>query len=266
MIETCPEPLLALAKRAVLASGVVIRRHFRQPIAVDQKPDLSPVTIADREAETVIREILRAARPDDGIIGEEFGSESPEAEFVWVIDPIDGTKAFVTGRPIFGTLLACLHRGVPILGVIDQPVIRDFWIGATGHPTLFNGLPARVRSCPALDRATLNTTSPDLFPATDLAGFDRLKARVRQTTYGGDCYAYGLLAAGFLDLVVESELKLYDFAALVPVVTGAGGHMTDWAGAPLGQGSSGRVIAAGDARTHHAALAVLDHREQDRSG
>ncbi len=257
MIEICPEPVLALAKRAVMATGVIIRQYFRAPMAVDKKVDLTPVTVADREAEASIRDLIRAERPEDGIIGEEFGAERPDAEYVWVIDPIDGTKAFVTGRPSFVTLLACLRRGVPIVGVIDQPIIRDNWIGALGHPTLFNGLPAQVRPCAGLAEAALNTTSPDLFAGGDAAAFGRLKAGVRQTTYGGDGYAYGLLAAGYLDLVCESGLKLHDFAAFAPVITGAGGVVTDWSGAPLGPDSSGQVVAAGDARVHEAALARL---------
>ncbi|QQP90026.1 histidinol-phosphatase [Skermanella sp. TT6] len=246
-----------LACRLADAAGTVIRRYFRTPFAVDDKPDSSPVTVADREAEAAIRSILAAERPDDGIVGEEHGTTNPDAEWLWVIDPIDGTKSFITGRPTFGTLVALLHRGVPVLGVIDQPIVGDRWIGVEGRPTTLNGKAARVRACPTLGRATLNTTSPDLFGQHDFTAFRRVADEVKLTMYGGDCYAYGLLAAGFVDLVIEAGLKLYDFAALVPVVQGAGGIMTDWTGAPLGPGSDGRVLAAGDIAGHTEALRRL---------
>jgi inositol-phosphate phosphatase/L-galactose 1-phosphate phosphatase/histidinol-phosphatase len=258
MTETCPAHLVALAQRLADSSAAVIRRYFRTPVAVDDKADASPVTIADREAERIIRTIIEAQRPDDGIFGEEHGTKNLDAEYVWVIDPIDGTKSFITGRPIFGTLIALLREGRPILGIIDQPIIGDRWIGVAGRPTTHNGQPAKVRPCPGgLAAAMLGTTSPDLFPGDDIHAFRRVSAAAKVTVYGGDCYTYGLLSSGYYDLVVEAGLKLYDFAALVPVVTGAGGVMTDWEGRPLDASSTGRVIAAGDARTHREALAAL---------
>ncbi len=257
MTDACPADLVALALRLADTAGPVVRRYFRTPVAVDVKADASPVTIADRETEAAIRAVLAAERPGDGVIGEEYGNTGLEADLVWVIDPIDGTKAFITGRPMFGTLVALLHRGRPILGVIDQPVTGDRWVGAAGRPTLFNGAPARVRACPDTQSAVLNTTSPDLFGRDDYAAFRRVAETVRLTQYGGDCIGFGLLAAGYVDLVIEAGLKIYDYAALVPVVEGAGGVMTDWAGAALGTDSDGRVAAAGDARAHAAALALL---------
>ncbi len=252
------EALVGLAGRLADASGAAIRPHFRRPIPVELKADHSPVTAADREAEQAIRDRLAAERPDDGIIGEEYGIERADADYVWVVDPIDGTRAFITGRPLFGTLIACLRRGTPILGVIDQPITGDRWVGAAGRATLFNGAPVRVRACDTLAKATLSATSPHMFEADDFAAFERVRrAGVRDTTYGGDCYAYGLLAAGFIDLVIEAGLKLFDFAALIPVIEGAGGMITDWDGRPLGPGSSGRVVAAGDAGVHAQALALL---------
>lgn len=257
--EPVSPDLIAFAARLADAAGPLARRWFRQPVAVDQKADASPVTVADRQVEQAIRELILAERPDDGIIGEEFGDHRADgaSSLVWVIDPIDGTRAFITGRPSFGTLIALLDDGVPVLGVIDQPVIGDRWIGATGHPTTHNGVPARTRPCPALASATLSTTSPHAFDDGERAAFGRLDAKARDTTFGGDCYQYGLLAIGFLDLVVEAKHALYDFAALVPVVEGAGGRMTDWAGGPLRRGSQGQVVAAGDPRVHGEALALL---------
>lgn len=249
--------LLALAEALADASAQVIRQYFRAPLAVSDKADLSPVTAADRGAELAIRALLARHRPEDGVWGEEFGCERPDAEYVWVIDPIDGTKAFITGRPIFATCIALLWRGEPVLGLINQPITGDRWLGAAGHPTTLNGQPARVRACPVLAQAVLGTTGPDLFAPEDGAAFQRVATGARFTVWGGDAYAYGLVAAGFQDLVIESGLKLHDFAALAPVILGAGGVMTDWQGHPLRADSDGRVIAAGDARVHAEAQALL---------
>lgn len=249
--------LIALAGRLADAASEVTRHWFRRLEAVDTKADASPVTVADRDAEAAVRRILADERPADGIVGEEHGTVRADARHVWVIDPIDGTKAFITGKPTFGTLVALLEDGQPVLGVIDQPVVGDRWVGAAGRPTLFNGAPARTRACADLGRAMLAATAPDMFQGPDAEAFGRVASRCAATVWGGDCYAYGLMAAGFGDLVIEACLKLYDFAALVPIVTGAGGVMTDWTGAPLGAGSDGRVIAAGDARMHREAVALL---------
>ncbi|MEO3435095.1 histidinol-phosphatase [Inquilinus sp. CAU 1745] len=253
----CPPEFLALADRLVAASGAVIRRYYRTPVAVDAKADQSPVTIADREAEAAIRAILAEERPQDGIHGEEYGIERPDARYVWVLDPIDGTKAFITGRPLFGTLVALLRDGAPILGIIDQPVLGDRWTGALGRQTIFNGAPASTRRCPRLADAILNATSPDMFTGPDKARFDALKEGARITTYGGDCYGFGLVASGYIDLTVEANLQFYDFAALAPIVIGAGGRFTDWEGRPVGASCDGRVIAAGDPDLHAEALKRL---------
>jgi len=167
---------------------------------------------------------------------------------VWVLDPIDGTRSFVGGRPIFGTLIALIEEGVPILGLIDQPISGERWIGAAGQGTLFNGAPANTRKCAALAHAVQATTSPAAFSADHLRAFERLIPATRDTLYGGDCYNYGLVAIGQIDIVVESGLKVHDFAALVPVVEGAGGIMRDWQGKPLTSTSEGHVIACGDAQ------------------
>lgn len=236
---------LALAHRLADAAGAAIRPHFRAGISVETKADASPVTAADRAAEAAIRAIVEAERPGDGIIGEEYGVHRPEASRLWICDPIDGTRAFIAGRPLFGTLIALLEDGVPVLGIIDQPIARDRWAGTAAGTTL-NGAPVRTRACAALAGAHLATTAPQLFDAAGHAFFQRVRAAVRDTLYGGDCHNYGLVAAGCLDLVVESGLQLYDWAALVPVVAGAGGRMCDWHGSDLRLGATGEVIAAGD--------------------
>ena len=249
---------LALAARLADAAGAAIRPYFRQPLAVDDKPDLSPVTAADRAAELAMRELIEAGFPEHGIIGEEFGRVREVAEFVWVLDPIDGTKSFISGVPLFGTLIALTRAGRPILGIIDQPISRERWVGAAGRATTLNGRAIRCRECTALATATLFATTPDMFGGPDAAAFARVSAAVKLTRFGADCYAYGLLAAGFVDLVLEASLKPYDFCAMIPIVEGAGGIATDWRGAGLGLASEGRVLVAGDRRVYQAALALLD--------
>lgn len=249
--------LLPFAHRLADAAGEVIRPYFRAPGTIEQKPDRSPVTAADRAAERAMREMIGASFPDHGVLGEEFGVERPDAEFVWCLDPIDGTKAFITGRPLFGTLIALLEHGAPVLGVIDQCILRERWLGLEGAASTWNDRPIRTRACAGLADAVLSTTSPLLFDPAEKAAFQRVEAAVHLPVYGGDCYAYGLLAMGFADLVIEAGLDPYDFAALVPVIEGAGGVVTDWQGRALARGSDGRVIAAGDRRVHEEALRLL---------
>jgi inositol-phosphate phosphatase/L-galactose 1-phosphate phosphatase/histidinol-phosphatase len=251
------EDCLALAADLADAAAAAIRPHFRTALAVDDKPDSTPVTIADRAAEAAMRRLIEARFPGHGIIGEEYGRVREEAEFVWVLDPIDGTKSFISGVPLFGTLIALAREGRPVLGIIDQPISRERWVGATGRTTTLNGNPVRCRPCAGLEAATLFATTPDMFEGADAATFVRVKAAVKLTRYGGDCYAYGLLAAGFIDLVLEANLKPYDFCAMIPIVEGAGGATGDWDGKPLSLGSDGRVLVAGDRRTFAAALALL---------
>lgn len=251
----------ALAHELAEVAGAVQQRYFRQPVAVDSKVDSSPVTIADREAEAAMRDLIGRRYPSHGIFGEEFGSDRETAEFVWVLDPIDGTKSFITGRPLFGTLIALLREGRPVLGVIDQSILKERWVGIEGAPTLHNGNVLRTRECPVLSQASLYATSPFMFAnAGDRQGFERLAKRVRYPLFGGDCYAYGLVAMGFVDVVVEANLQPYDYMALVPVLEGAGGYITDWTGNELGLASDGRVVASGDRRLHDEALALLDMR------
>ena len=245
-----------LAERLAEAAGAAIRPYFRAEHGAELKEDRSPVTLADRAAEAAMRRILDAERSGDGIVGEEYGTKDGVTGRQWVLDPIDGTRSFTVGRPIFGTLIALLEDGWPVLGIIDQPIARERWLGVAGRRTLFNGVPATTRSCAALEGAIVATTSPHLFAEGDVPHYMALVAaasggHVRQgPVYGGDCYNYGLLASGHLDIVCESGLQLYDFAALVPVVEGAGGRMCDWNGDPLSSASEGHVVAIGDpART-----------------
>lgn len=245
-----------LALRLADAAGAAIRPYFRAENGMEIKDDHSPVTRADREAEAAMRRLIEAERSGDGIVGEEYGVREGVTGRRWVLDPIDGTRSFTSGRAIFGTLIALVEDGWPVLGIIDQPIQRERWLGVAGRPTTLNGAPVRTRACAHLEGAIVATTSPHLFDEGDVPHFLSLVAaasggHVRQgPVYGGDCYNYGLLASGFLDVVCESGLKLYDFAALVPVVEGAGGRMCDWNGDPLTADAQGHVLAIGDpART-----------------
>lgn len=257
MSETCPASFVALAQVLADQSGVVLRRYFRQPLTIDAKADLSPVTVADREVETLVRSAIEKSFPDHGILGEEFGAVRTDAEYVWVIDPIDGTKSFMTGKATFGTLIALTRYGRPILGIIDQPINRERWVGVAGQQTTFNGVPISVRPCARLADASLYATAPQIFVGDDAVAFERLVKAVKYPLYGADCYGYGLLASGFTDLVCEASLQPYDYCALVPVVEGAGGTMSDWQGRPVTIVTDGRVLAAGDPALHQAALRVL---------
>jgi len=252
------DSLIAAAEAAADVAASVVRPFFRAGVTVDQKSDASPVTIADRSAELAMKGLLSQIFPDHAIAGEEFGTIGPSGRYRWVLDPVDGTRAFLTGRPQFGTLIALLEDEMPILGVIDQPITRERWIGAKGRPTLFRGEFGRpgCRPCGSLAEAELSVTSTAVFGA-DLPRWERLRDSTRRVTYGGDCYAYGLIALGQIDIIAEATMQLWDWAALVPVIEGAGGAVTDWTGQPLRPDGDGRVLAVGDRGLLAEAVACL---------
>jgi len=253
------DSLLAGAEAAADVAGAVIRPLFRNRLAADLKGDLSPVTLADRTAEQAMRAVLGQRFPGHGILGEEFGLDHPASALRWVLDPIDGTRAFITGRPVFGTLIGLLDGEEPILGVIDQCVTGERWIGAAGRATRFRspfGGVAGCRACPTLAEAELSCTSPEMFGA-DLPAWERLSAAALRTSYGGDCYGFGLLALGQIDIIAESGMKVWDWTALVPVIEGAGGRLTDWNGEKLRPDSEGRSLAVGDAALLGQAVRLL---------
>ncbi len=239
---------IALALRLADVAGEAIRPWFRTAMEPDRKGDSTPVTQADRAAEEAMRRLLKAECPRDTVIGEEFGSTPGSSGRSWVLDPIDGTAGFLAGRAMFGTLIALVVEGWPVLGVIDQPIMKERWLGVSGKPTTLNGQPVRTRTCRVLAEATLATTGPHYFDDHDGGHFMGLAAKTdhRRMVMGGDCYNYAMLASGHLDVVCEAGLKLHDWAALVPVVEGAGGTMCDWNGDPLHAGSGGHVLALGD--------------------
>jgi histidinol phosphatase-like enzyme (inositol monophosphatase family) len=252
--------LLAFADTLADAAGAAILPHFRTGIAVANKAasGFDPVTLADQAAERAIRALITARYPDHGVLGEEFGETAGASGYRWVIDPIDGTRAFIAGLPLWGTLIALTHEGVPVLGVMDQPYLGERFVGAGGQAwgqTALGRADLRTRAMGRLEGALLSTTDPDLFAPQERVAFDAVRARCQLTRLGCDCYAYAMVAAGHIDLVIESGLKPYDILALIPIIEGAGGVVTDWRGAPAFAG--GQVVAAGSAAVHAEALALL---------
>lgn len=256
-LDTSVADLQALAHALADAARAHSLRYFRTPLDVLTKSDESPVTVADREAEAAMRALLQAQAPAHGILGEEHGRERLDADYVWVIDPIDGTKSFITGSPLWGTLVALLHQGRPVLGLMDLPVLGERWTAVAGQAAQCNGRPMRASGCAQLSQARVYTTSPDAFGAQDWQRFDRLSRQCALRRFGGDCYAYAQLAGGHVDLVVEAGLQPYDYLSLVCLVEGAGGRITDWQGRALTVASDGRVVAAATPGLHAQALAQL---------
>ena len=242
---------LADASRARLCATI------GQAVPADAKGDGSPVTAIDRAVEAQLREMIAARYPNHGIVGEEHGATAPDSELVWVLDPIDGTLPFLAGIPVFGTLIALVRNQVPVIGVVDFPVTGERWIGAAGMPTRRNGEPVSVRSCDDLSTALLSTSNPDFYDAAEFRTFERLKATTRWTVYGGSCLAYAQIASGRIDVGIDVAFDPYDYLALVPVIEGAGGVITDWDGAALTLRSGSRIIAAGDPQAHADALGIL---------
>lgn len=258
-----PAALLACAHSLADASGKAIRPFFRKAIAVDDKGGVAgfdPVTAADRAAERAIARLLALTFPDHGIVGEEYGVVRPDARWRWVIDPIDGTRAFIMGLPTWGTLIGVMDGGEAVLGMMDQPFTGErFWAnGAAAYLRTADGKTRKIktRACADLGQAVFSTTHPDLFATrTERAVHDGVKSAARMTRYGGDCYAYCLLAAGHIDVIVEPGLKPYDIAALVPIIERAGGRVTTWDGGPAAGG--GDIVACGDRALHAKVLRVI---------
>ena len=256
------DALRAFFDRLAEAAAAAILPHFRVRIAVEHKGGarFDPVTEADRAAERAIRALIEAHFPEDGLFGEELGAVRADAPRQWIIDPIDGTRAFIAGLPLWGVLIGLYENREPVAGLISQPYLGERFYGDARGARLsdrFGERPLRTRPCPSLVEATLMTTSPYLFAEADSRRYGAVEARARNVRYGADCYAYAMLAAGHVDLVIEAGLKPYDVAALVPVIRGAGGIVTAWDG---GDPLQGHVVAAGDARVHAEAVALLSGR------
>jgi len=253
---------LAFAHRLADAARAVIRPYFRRRIDVTDKGSagmFDPVTEADKGAESAMRDLIGSAYPNDGILGEEFGQKSGNSGFVWVLDPVDGTRAFIAGQPLWGTLIALEHNGKPVVGVLDQPFLDERFTGVGGVTEFRNASSTerlKTRACARLADAIISTTHPLMhFKTDERQRFADVEKRCRLSRYGGDCYGYALVAMGFVDLVIETDLQRWDIAPLIPIIEGAGGIVTDWEGKSMNQG--GDVIAAGDARVHAEALKIL---------
>ncbi len=251
------DDLLATAMAVSEAARPIPLGYFRKPMEIVDKADLSPVTVADRETERVMRKVLAARVPEHGILGEEHGRERLDHRFVWVLDPIDGTRSFITGMPLFNNLIALLDDGVPVIGVVDTPAIGERYHAVKGRGAWFNGAPIRTSSCRTLAAAAVYRAGHAPQSPTLAVRYDRFATKGRVNRYGYDAYAYALLAAGHVDLVLETDLEPYDYLALVPLVEAAGGVITDWAGAPLRLHSTGEVLAAATPELHAEALALL---------
>ncbi len=260
---TQTEELIQFSNRLADAAADVSLKHFRQPIQIEDKDDgegFDPVTLADRGAEQAIRELIEATYPEHRIVGEEFGIKDTDSPFEWVLDPIDGTRAFISGLPTWGTLIALKHNGIPVIGVIDQPYVRERYVGWTTAATL-NGKPIKTRKCSALEKATISTTDPDLFGPADRSIFDSVLERSRLVRYGLDCYAYAILSSGFFDVVMETGLQPYDMMALIPVVRGAGGSATCWSGTEPNE--NGKLLAVGDPVLAEIVLKLIHEMESN---
>ena len=258
MTDTCPREFIELATRLSDTARGIAETYFRRSFDAETKSDASPVTVADREIEAAQREVIETAYPDHGISGEEYGDVRLDAEFVWVLDPIDGTKAFLNGIPVFTNLIGLLQDGNPVLGVIDQPTLGERWLGATGHGATLNSAPVQTATSGTLGEITVHATTPEMFqPGHQLARFERLATAAKYRRYGTDCYVYGLLASGHVHLVAEADMKVQDYLPVVEVVRQAGGVISDWAGQPLTLESEGTVLAAAHPALHREALDIL---------
>lgn len=256
MTDPCPQEFINLAHRLADRAGEVIKPHYRQELNIIEKSDLSPVTIADQDAEAAMRELIEKEFPAHGIYGEEFGQVRNDAEFVWVLDPIDGTHSFISGCPTFTTLIGLCHNGVPIAGIMDQVISGERWAGANGQ-CLLNGTSIHTRAGSTVDQASLFSWGAELFDCDRPDQYRRLYARAKLKRFGYDSYAYGLLAHGFADIIADFDMKPYDYCALVPIVSNAGGVISDWDGKPLTIENGGNVLASGSQELHKQVLEIL---------
>ena len=248
---------VAFAVEMADVARTVLRENDMARVDVSVKPDRSLVTAMDILIEDRLREMISARYPAHGIIGEERDWVRPGSDYVWVLDPIDGTTAFIAGMPVYGTLIALAVDGVPRLGIIDIPAIDSRWVGAIGRQTTRNGTPIKVRSCPTIAQAIMTNSNQDYFALAERPALDRLRAVTSARVYGGASLNYGLLADGRTDLAIDGGQKVFDFAPFRPIVEGAGGIVTDWAGAQLTLESSGQLLGAGDAKVHRQALDLI---------
>ena len=251
------QEFLPLANRLADLARKIVHEYYRQGFDIERKGDASPVTIADRKIEEAMRDHLEKERPQDGILGEEFGTKPSASGLTWVLDPIDGTKSFMIGRPTFGTLIALCDDDKPALGILDQGILEERWVGMTGMPSTLNAAPIQTRRCGSLKDAVIGSTTPAMFKRTGPV-YEKFEQTGHNMVWGGDCYMYGLLSCGYMDMTIEASLSPYDFAALVPIVEGAGGQICDYQGNRPNLNSDGSIIAMGDPNLWPEIQNVLD--------
>lgn len=251
------EDLAQFAGKLADAGRKIIRDAAHKPFDVEMKGDGSPVTAVDKAVEDALRELIIENYPDHGILGEERAATNPDAGLKWIIDPIDGTLPFLAGFPVFGSLIALVQGDAPILGIIELPMTGERWLGCEGQPTTRNGAPICSRSCPDLSKALMSTSNPDFYSNNTRPALERMRSATRWCAYGGSCMAYAHIASGRIDVGIDVNFDIHDYLALVPVIRGAGGVITDWEGAGLTIRSGDRFVAAGDARVHEQALNLL---------
>lgn len=251
------DKLIAFAQQLAQTSRQIILDSLKNPITFDTKSDLSPVTVIDQRVEYALRQLITQHYPEHGILGEEYASEKLDADYVWVIDPIDGTKAFITGMPIYGTLISLTYHGVPFIGIIDHPVTDERWLGVDGQTSTYNGKPIQTRDCHQLSDAIVSIGNPESLSQGEREAFTQLRQMTKWGIYGGNCYVYGRLAMGQVDISVDSGLDPFDYCALDVVVRNAGGMMSDWEGERLTIHSGHRVVACGDKALHQQVIKLL---------
>ena len=254
------EELASFANHLSDESSTIIKKYFRKSIEVDSKKDESPVTIADKNTELKIRELISIKYPNHGILGEEFESKDVDSEYLWVIDPIDGTRSFIAGHKDFGTLIALLHNKKPIIGIINCPIHNERWVGIEGQQTTMNGIKVKTSNQSILEKSYLSSTGLYMFENDNFKKkFEKIIDKTRYHRYGGDCYNYGMVASGYIDIVIENMLKVHDYMALIPVIEGAGGKITDKAGKMINLHSDGSVVVSANQKLHHKLIGIINN-------
>ncbi|MBR61316.1 MAG: histidinol-phosphatase [Dehalococcoidia bacterium] len=261
-LESNLPELLEFAESLADAAEVQILSYFRSQLNIEYKSDLSPVTVADQDAEYAMREIIQTRFPNHGIIGEEYGNLNSSSPWNWVLDPIDGTGAFITGNPLFGTLIGLMHQEEPIIGVINAPLTGERWSAAKGFECRYQYRKNPKTVCKTskktdLSKTFLYSTHPSMFDESQTSRLCQIQTKVKNHRFGGDCYLYGMLASGWIDLVIEANMKLFDVMALIPVIQCSGGEISDWDGNQIRSGWDGTVLASSSQKLHQEALKML---------
>ena len=252
-----PQQLIKLANKCADASGKIIKKYFRKKIKINLKKDNTPFTKADIEAEKIIRELILKQEPNCGFVGEETGSINMNREYCWVVDPLDGTKSFITGKPTFGTLIGLLKNNKPVLGILNQPILNERWVGIAGVETKYNNKKVRVRKCKSIKGAKMYATSPMMFQERNKKIYKNVRAKIGECLFGADCYSHGLMSLGFVDVILEANLKPWDYIASASIISGAGGKITDWNDNDLNLQSDGRILATGDSNIHKQIIKII---------